>query len=198
MEYQELVKYFGNGTIMKILLPLFRSCCETLKPWNCHRRQWHPLGQAWKDHLHTFPVAASDPAAAVFPKGCCSQLCQCPTPISLWPSPFQACYVLLQLVTYCLKAASGCRNVLSPLGAWVGCAGGFDAPRSSPQPVSKQAGGALSHLGDDNSEERALHSLPSSCRGIKPQWPPEATWSLYTLLCLTSAQHCRFVLTQSK
>ena len=31
MEYQELVKYFGDETLMKILLLLFRSC-KTLKP----------------------------------------------------------------------------------------------------------------------------------------------------------------------
>lgn len=32
MKYQELMEYFGDGIIMEIIMLLFISCCEDLKP----------------------------------------------------------------------------------------------------------------------------------------------------------------------
>lgn len=84
MKYWESVKYFRDGTMMKILLLLFRSCCHALRLWNCHRQQWHLLCYAQKGHP-ALPDIASDPAAPLFPKSCCSRWCQCPTHTSLGP-----------------------------------------------------------------------------------------------------------------
>lgn len=90
-------------------------------------------------------------------------------PISPRPLPFP-CRLCLSIACHSLlKSYLWLQNC--SLAQWVGCAGGFDASSSSPQPLAKQVGGTPSPLGDDNSEKCALHCLPSFCRGLSPSCP---------------------------
>lgn len=171
MKYEELVKYFGDGITMEILL-LFISFWEGLKPWIAMSDNGIFCVSLGK----TICMPPRLSAAPVSPESCCSRWRQSPTRI---PSP--SSFPCMQWLPMACHSLSERYLWLQECCQLTGTVGKMCWNLMPPEALLNQWQGRWEELpapSGDKSEECALYSFPSSCRVMTPQWPPVAPCSL--------------------